>query len=132
MVFLLPISNRTTERLRAMPEEGGTHRWLVQVAGGLCHVLDADTCFAFLRRCCDEAVAHRTVADAGIAAAVDFAYSGRPVARINFGRQPEDWPEPRAVWCQRRARALGEETAQLRRTHRRTNASGARSARGDG
>jgi hypothetical protein len=94
MAFLYPFSQRTAERLRAMPGEGGTHRWLAQVASGLRHLLTADACFKFLRRCCDEAVAHRTVPDAEIAAAVDFAYSGQQVAKANFGRSPVDWPKP--------------------------------------
>jgi len=93
MAFLYPLSQRTAERLRAMPGEGGTHRWLAQVASGLRHLLTADACFKFLRRCCDEAVAHRTVPDAEIAAAVDFAYSGQQVVKANFGRSPVDWPE---------------------------------------
>jgi hypothetical protein len=94
MAFLYPFSQRTAERLRAMPGEGGTHRWLAQVSSGVRHLLTADTCFKFLRRCCDEAVAHRTVPDAEIAAAVDFAYSGQQAAKANFGRSPVDWPKP--------------------------------------
>jgi hypothetical protein len=94
MATLYPFSHRTAERLRVMPGPGGTHRWLAQVAAGLRHLLSADTCFAFLRRCCDQFVTHRPVPDAEIEAAVDFAYSGQPAARINFGRQPVDWPEP--------------------------------------
>jgi hypothetical protein len=94
MALLLPISNRTAERLRTIPTPGNTHRWLAQVASGLRHVLNAEACFAFLRRCCDEFVDHRKIPDREIEAAVDFAYSGRPVAKVNFGRQPVDWPEP--------------------------------------
>lgn len=94
MALLYPFSHRTAELLRAMPGPGGTHRWLAQVAGGLRHLLSADQCFAFLRRCCDEFVVHRSVPDAEIEDAVEFVYAGRAVAKINFGRQPVDWPKP--------------------------------------
>lgn len=94
MALLLPISNRTAERLRTAPTPGNTHRWLAQVASGLRQTLDAGACFAFLRRCCDEFVDHRAIPDREIEAAVDFAYSDQPVAKVNFGRQPVDWPEP--------------------------------------
>lgn len=94
MAFLYPFSQKTAERLRAMPGPGGTHRWLAQVASGLRHLLSADKCFAFLRRCCDDFVVHRPVPDAEIEGAVEFAYAGRPAAQINFGRHPVDWPEP--------------------------------------
>lgn len=94
MAFLYPFSHRTAERLRALPGPGGTHRWLAQVASGLRHVLSADRCFTFQRECCDAFVRHRPVPDAEIEAAVEFAYAGQPVARVNFGRQPVDWPDP--------------------------------------
>ncbi|HNQ90541.1 MAG TPA: hypothetical protein PKM73_18155 [Verrucomicrobiota bacterium] len=94
MAFLYPFSQKTAERLRAMPGPGGTHRWLAQVASGLRHLLSADKCFAFLRRCCDDFVVHRPVPDAEIEAAVEFAYAGRPLAQVNFGRHPVDWPDP--------------------------------------
>ncbi len=93
MASLYPFSQKTAERLQAMPGPGGTHRWLAQVASGLRHVLDGDTCFKFLRRCCDEGVTHRTVPDSEIAAAVDFAYGGHQVPKANFGRSPIDWPK---------------------------------------
>ena len=88
-----------------MPGKGGTHRWLAQVASGLRHLLSADACFRFLRRCCDEGVSHRTVPDAEIAAAVDFAYSGQPIAKANFGRSPVEWPDSNAEFI---ARVLAE------------------------
>lgn len=94
MAILYPFSNRTAELLQAMPGSGGTHHWLPQVAGGLRHLLSADQCFRFLRRCCDEFVVHRAVPDDEIEDAVEFAYAGRAVARLNFGRQPVDWPKP--------------------------------------
>jgi hypothetical protein len=94
MAPLYPFSHRTAERLRAMPGPGGTHRWLAQVASGLRHLLSADKSFAFLRRCCNEFVVHRSVPDAEIEATVEFAYAGCPTAKINFGRHPVVWPEP--------------------------------------
>lgn len=94
MAILLPISQKTVELLSKPPTQGNTHRWLAQVANGLKHVVSAEDCFRFLRRTCDEFVTHRTVPDREIEAAVDFAYSGKPVAKPNLGRQPVEWPEP--------------------------------------
>jgi hypothetical protein len=93
MALLYPFTHRTAERLRAMPGPGGTHRWLAQVASGLRHLLNADESFAFLRRCCDEFVVHRSVPDAEIEGAVEFAYPERQTAKLNFGRHPVVWPE---------------------------------------
>jgi len=101
MASLYPFSQKTAERLSAMPGPGGTHRWLAQVASGLRYVLSADACFKFLRRCCDDAVSHRAVPDSEIAAAVDFAYGGHEVAKVNFGRGPVDWPDPDRILIDR-------------------------------
>ena len=76
MAELYPFSNRTAELLRTGPVAGRTHRWLAQAAAGLRHVIDADTCFEFLRECCDKFVTHRVVPDDEIEDAVDFAYAG--------------------------------------------------------
>jgi len=75
MADLYPISPRTTALLQVAPEPGETHRWLSRAAGGLRNLLDSETCFAFLRHCCDKYVEHRAVPDREIRAAVDFAYS---------------------------------------------------------
>ncbi len=101
MALLYPFSHRTAERLRAMPGPGGTHRWLARVAGSLRHLLSADQCFKFLRHCCDKGVTHRVVPDSEIVAAVDFAYSGQPVVKANFGRGAVDWPEGNATLISR-------------------------------
>lgn len=90
---LYPFSNRTLERLRAMPPQGQTHRWFSQVAAGLVGVFTAQQCFRFLRRCCDELVTHRSVPDREIQAAIEFAYSGTG-SPLNFGRKALTWPEP--------------------------------------
>ena len=97
MANLYPFSQRTAERLAAMPGAGGTHRWLAQVASGVRHVLTAEKCFEFLRRCCDVHVAHRCVPDREIAGAVELAY-GEPSGGngVNFGRRAIDWPEANA------------------------------------
>ena len=93
---LYPFSNRTLERLRAMPPQGQTHRWFSQVAAGLVGVFTAQQCFRFLRRCCDELVTHRSVPDREIQAAIEFAYSGTG-SPLNFGRKALSWPEPSAA-----------------------------------
>lgn len=90
----LPISDRTADRLKTVPKQGTTHLWLPQVAGGLQHCLPADKCFAYLRQCCDSFVTHREVPDREIEDAVDFVYSGKGVAKVNFGRKPVAWPDP--------------------------------------
>src|SRR5689334_10103974 len=105
MATLYPFSHRTAERLSTMPGPGGTHRWLAQIASGLSHLLSADQSFAFLRRCSDDFVDHRSVPDSEIEAAVELAYAGRPSTQINFGRHPVDWPEPNPTLI---ARALDE------------------------
>jgi hypothetical protein len=80
------------------PEAGGTHLWLAQVASGVSHVLTPEKCFEFLRRCCDEHVAHRPVPDREISAAVELAYgnsvgSGQlAVCSANYGRRAIEWP----------------------------------------
>lgn len=96
MALLYPFSQRTAELLHAMPGSGGTHHWLARVAGGLRHLLSADQCFKFLRHCCDKGVTHRVVPDSEIEDAVDYAYSGQPVAKANFGRGALDWPDANA------------------------------------
>lgn len=93
MAELYPFSNRTVELLRAMPPPGQTHRWLAKVACGLRHVIDADTCFEFLRHCCDKYVTHRTIPDEEIEAAVDFAYEGNGQPRPGTMTEGLDWPE---------------------------------------
>jgi hypothetical protein len=92
MAELYPFSNRTVELLRAMPPPGQTHRWLARVACGLRHVIDADTCFAFLRHCCDHGVTHRVIPDEEIEAAVDFAYEGSGHPRPGATTPAPDWP----------------------------------------
>lgn len=94
MASLYPFSQRTAERLAAMPGAGGTHRWLAQVASGVSQVLTPQKCFDFLRRCCDEHVAHRRVPDREIEGAVEFAYSDHSGAEaVNYGRRALEWPE---------------------------------------
>ena len=93
MAQLYPFSQRTAERLAAMPGSGGTHRWLAQVASGVRHVLTAEKCFEFLRRCCDEHVEHRQVPDREIAGAVELAYGDQSESGVNFGRRAIEWPE---------------------------------------
>lgn len=101
MANLYPFSSRTAERLAIAPTPGGTHRWLAQVASGVCQVLPEDRCAAFLRRCCDLYVAHRPVPDREIAAAVALAYgqgshgSGAG-AQVNYGRRAIEWPAANA------------------------------------
>ena len=103
MAVLYPFSSRTAELLAVAPAAGSTHRWLAQVASGLCRVLTAERCAAFLRRCCEVHVTHRRVPEREIAAAVGLAYgrgagdggretgsSGRQGTgdrrRLNYGR----------------------------------------------
>ncbi|MCZ7636742.1 MAG: hypothetical protein M5U12_12335 [Verrucomicrobia bacterium] len=93
MAELYPFSNRTVELLRAAPAPGQTHRWLAKVACGLRHVLDADTCFAFLRECCDKYVHHRVVPDEEIEAAVDFAYEGDGNPKPGALSRSIEWPQ---------------------------------------
>lgn len=92
MAELYPFSSRTAELLRAAPAPGQTHRWLAKIACGLRHVLDADTCFVFLRQCCDQFVCHRPVPDGEIEAAVDFAYAGDGNPRPGAPAQSSEWP----------------------------------------
>lgn len=68
------LSQRTIQRLAAMPGPGGTHRWLAQAAGGLRYALAPERCAEFLRRCCDDFVTHRDVPDREIEDAVSFVY----------------------------------------------------------
>jgi hypothetical protein len=89
---LYPFSGVTEERLRMGPEPGETHRWLAQVASGLSGVMPAERCFAFLRRCCDECVAHRAIPDRELEAAVELAYSETGTT-TNFGRRALKWPK---------------------------------------
>ncbi len=93
MAELYPFSNRTVELLRAAPTPGQTHRWLAKAACGLRHVLDADTCFAFLRQCCDKYVQHRVVPDDEIEAAVDFAYEGDGNPKPGALSRSIEWPQ---------------------------------------
>lgn len=94
MANLYPFSQRTAERLAAMPGAGGTHRWLAQVASGVSQVLTPQKCFEFLRRCCDVHVAHRRVPDREIEGAIEFAYSEHSGAEVvNYGRRALEWPE---------------------------------------
>ena len=107
MATLYPFSQHTLERLAIAPEVGGTHRWFAQVASGVCHVLTPDQCAAFLRRCCDVHVSHRSIPDREIAGAVELAYSdaaaGSRCLGADYGRKGIEWPavDPAAV-----ARAL--------------------------
>jgi len=106
MANLYPFSSRTVERLAAMPGAGGTHRWLAQVASGVSHLLPAEKCADFLRRCCDEHVMHRRIPNREIVAAVKLAYgsggqgSGFGV-QANFGRRALEWPTADAAAIQR-------------------------------
>jgi len=75
MASLYPFSQKTADRLAVAPQAGSTHRWLAQVASGVCNALTPEQCAAFLRRCCDVHVAHRPVPEREIAAAVRFAYA---------------------------------------------------------
>jgi hypothetical protein len=93
MAELYPFSNRTAELLRTIPVPGQTHRWLAKVACGLRHVLDADTCFEFLRHCCDKYVTHREIPDDEIEAAVDFAYEGDGNPKPGAMSEGAEWPE---------------------------------------
>ncbi len=98
MANLYPFSGKTTERLAVAPSAGSTHRWLAQVASGVCNVLTPQMCFAFLRRCCDVHVAHRCVPDREIEAAVELAYGerGSGADKVNYGRKAIEWPEKNA------------------------------------
>ncbi len=95
MAVIYPFSRQTRERLEEMPEPGGTHRWLAQVASGLSSVLTAEVCFGFLRRCCNELVGHREVPDRELAAAVKLAYGDRALG-VNYGRGALRWPDANA------------------------------------
>jgi hypothetical protein len=103
MANLYPFSSRTAERLAAMPGAGGTHRWLAQVASGLSHLLPAEKCADFLRRCCDEHVMHRRIPNREIVGAVKMAYGATPTggASANFGRRALEWPAPDAAVIQK-------------------------------
>jgi hypothetical protein len=103
MALLYPFSLRTVERLAAMPGAGGTHRWLAQVASGLSHLLPAEKCADFLRRCCDEHVMHRRIPNREIVGAVKMAYGATPTggASANFGRRALEWPAPDAAVIQK-------------------------------
>ena len=90
MAIWYPLSPKTVALLQAPPEPGETHDWLPRVAGGLRRLLDAETCFRFLRHCCDKHVHHRPVPDREIRAAVDFAYGNKNVP----GFKAYAWPEP--------------------------------------
>ncbi len=87
----------TAGRLAEAPTSGETHRWLAQVASGLRGTLAPEACFKFLRRCCDEFVAHREVPDREIGAAVELAHgdvtANGPAGGANFGRRAIAWPE---------------------------------------
>jgi hypothetical protein len=98
MANLYPFSGKTAERLAVAPSAGSTHRWLAQVASGVCNLLTPQMCFAFLRRCCDVHVAHRCVPDREIEAAVELAYGerGSGADKVNYGRKAIDWPEKNA------------------------------------
>jgi hypothetical protein len=93
MAILYPFSNRTLELLRNGPVQGQTHWWLVKVACGLRHTIDADSCFVFLRRCCDELVTHRVIPDDEIEDAVDFAYEGNGNPKPGAMSESIEWPE---------------------------------------
>ena len=108
MASLYPFSQKTADRLAVAPQAGSTHRWLAQVASGVCHAVTPEQCAAFLRRCCAVHVAHRRVPEREIRAAVWFAYGEkgwrtesrgqRAVARgqANYGRKAIEWPEKNA------------------------------------
>ena len=96
MARLLPFSRMTKERLQAGPEEGGTHRWLPQVASGLRGTLNQEQADRFLRRCWDELVGHREVPDREVAAAVRFAYGRGGQRTDGGGRNSVKWPEANA------------------------------------
>lgn len=85
-----PLSQRTLALLQAPPEPGETHNWLPRVAGGLRRLLDAETCFRFLRHCCDKYVHHREVPDREIREAVDFVYGNASIP----GLKAYAWPDP--------------------------------------
>ncbi len=92
MAELYPFSNRTVELLRSMPSPGQTHSWLARAACGVRHVIDADTCFAWLRKCCDTWVVHRVIPDSEIESAVDFAYQGNGTPKPGALSQSIEWP----------------------------------------
>jgi hypothetical protein len=102
MAQVFPFSQRTAARLAEPPSAGETHRWLAQAASGVSHVLTAQKCFEFLRRCCDVHVAHRVVPDREIEGAVELAYassvgSGQSaVGSVNCGRRAIEWPDANA------------------------------------
>ena len=83
MAVLYPFSSKTVELLKNAPKAGETHRWLAQVAGALKAVKSAESCFKFLRRCCDELVHHRQVPDSEIRQAIEFAYGSKSLCVLN-------------------------------------------------
>jgi len=85
-----PLSQKTVALLQTPPQPGETHAWLPRVAGGLCRLMDARTCFRFLRQCCDKYVHHRVVPDREIQAAVDFVYGKTPGLPAH---KPYAWPD---------------------------------------
>jgi hypothetical protein len=103
MAKCYPFSQKTVALLQAAPPPGKTHHWLARVAGGLRHVCDAETCFKFLRFCCDRFVHHRVVPDREISAAVDFVYN----SSVGPAVKPYDWPAPDPALIER---ALAEVT----------------------
>jgi hypothetical protein len=69
-----PLSPKTVALLATPPAPGETHDWLPRAAGGVRHLLDPETCYQFLRHCCDTYVHHRTVPDREIRSAVNYIY----------------------------------------------------------
>jgi len=114
-----PLSQKTLALLQAPPEPGETHNWLPRVAGGLRRLLDAETCFRFLRHCCDKYVHHREVPDHEIRDAVDFVYGNKGVP----GLKAYAWPDTDPVMVARTlattpaffdtAKGAGLETSQV-------------------
>lgn len=99
------LSPKTLERLAKMPGQGGTHRWLAQIAGGLKKRLTPEQCERFLSRCCEALVTHRQVPPREIEAAVALAYGSADTVT----RGPV-WPEARPAMI---AKALAEAAAPL-------------------
>ena len=94
MAVLYPFSSKTVELLENAPKAGETHRWLAQVAGALKAVKSAESCFKFLRRCCDELVHHRQVPDSEIRQAIEFAYGSKSLCVLNKAYRSHKWPKP--------------------------------------
>jgi hypothetical protein len=92
-----PLSQKTLALLQAPPEPGETHHWLPRVAGGLRNLLDAETCYRFLRHCCDKYVHHREVPDREIREAVNYVYGAKNVP----GLKAYAWPDPDAAMIAR-------------------------------